>query len=164
VQSIPSFEDFQEDRPSLVLPKESPVISPALIRFISRCSPQDSINIWILFTDKGIFSQELYQQAKSTFRNSIANSTLKRRLKNRVGVDFLDLPVNPDYMDQVLKLGGRLRQRSKWLNAASIEVQVKAIEKMAQLPFVRQIKKVASFKRRLPEISSDWGKLHLLKA
>ncbi len=135
----------------LVLAKQRPVVSDRLADFISRLDPTDSVTVWVFFTDKGVFSQEQYQQAKTDFQNNITRSALKRRLKNGVDADFVDLPVSQSYVDQLENLGARLRHRSHWLNAVSVEIQAGMIEKVAELPFVREIRKVAAFKRRPPE-------------
>jgi len=158
-QSLEVWEEHQGVSSQLVSPKKYPVISPGLKLFILGSSSEDSLKVWVFFTDKGLFSQEKYQQAKADFRNSLTSSALKRRLKNKVGVDFLDLPVNQDYVEQVLKMGARLRQRSRWLNAVSIQIQADKIEEIAQLPFVRQIKKVVSFKRKPPKTEPQGGEL-----
>jgi hypothetical protein len=152
--------DLQDIYRPLVSRKEPPVISPALTRFIAERFPEDSLSVWVLFTDKDIFSEEQYEQARTTFTNSLTTSALRRRLRNRVETDFLDLPINQDYVDEVLNLGGRLRQRSRWLNAVSIQIQAGKIEATARLRFVRQIRKVVSFKRRPPKIESTLGKLY----
>jgi serine protease AprX len=135
----------------LVLAKEKPVVSNRLADLISRLDPTDSVAVWIFFTDKGIFSQEQYQQAKTDFENNITGFALRRRLKNGVSADFVDLPVNQSYVDQLEDLGARLRHRSHWLNAVSVEIQAGRIEKVVELPFVREIGKVAAFRRRPPE-------------
>ncbi len=162
-QSIDYPEYQKETSRFLASLKQFPVISPALMRFLSDRSSEDSVKVWIFFTDKGVLSQEQYQQAKANFKSSLTSSALKRRLKNRIEIDLLDLPVNQNYVDDVLKLGGKLRQRSRWLNAVSIQIQASKIEKIAQLPFVRKIKKVASFKRRPPKVEPIHGKLHQQK-
>jgi serine protease AprX len=135
----------------LVLAKQRPVVSNRLADFISRLDPKDSVTVWIFFTDKGIFSQEQYRQAKTDFQNDITGFALRRRLKNGVAPDFVDLPVSQSYVDQLEALGARLRHRSHWLNAVSAEIQAEKIERVAQLPFVREIRKVAAFRRRPPE-------------
>jgi hypothetical protein len=126
-------------------------------------SPEDSVKVWIFFTDKGIFSQAQFRLAKGTFKSSLTNAALKRRRKNRAEVDFLDLPVNQAYVNQAMLAGGRLRHRSRWLNAISLQIQVGKIEQIAQLPFVRQVKKVTSFGRRPPEIEPLRGELYKQK-
>jgi serine protease AprX len=117
------------------------------------------VKVWVFFTDKGIFSEKEYREAKREFRSSLLSSTLKRRLKNRVEVDFLDLAVHQDYIDKILQSGGKLRHTSRWLNAVSIQVEAGEIEMIAPLPFVRQIRRVASFKRTPPETQPEYGEL-----
>jgi len=162
-QSVEFSEEHHEVSQFLVSGKEYPVISPALTRFLSGYSLEDAVKVWVFFTDKGIFSQKQYQQAKATFKSLLSGSALKRRLKNRVEIDFLDLPVNHDYVEEVLELEGKLRQRSRWLNAISIQIRADKIERIAELPFVRKIKKVASFERRPPKIEPIYGKLYQQK-
>jgi serine protease AprX len=162
-QSIDLSTKGNKLTPPLISPKVNPVISPSLERFLTLCSPEDSVKIWVFFTDKGIFAQNQYEEAKLTCKNSFNSSALKRRLKNRVGIDFLDLPVNQNYIDEILGFGGTLRQKSRWLNAASFLIQVDKIEKIAQLSFAREIKKVASFRRKPAEITKTEDELYRLK-
>lgn len=148
--------------PKLFLEKQNPVISPALNRFLSGCASTDSVKIWVFFTDKGIFSQEEYQKARIDFGKTLTQAALKRRSKNKVPVDFIDLPLNRNYLDQILRLGAKLRQSSRWLNAVSIEIQTENVEKITQLPFVRHITRVATYQKRYPEITPflpKYGKL-----
>jgi len=115
-------------------------------------SPQEMVRVWVFFTDKGVFSEGEYRLAKGTLRSSLTKAALKRRQKNRVGVDFPDLPVNQNYVDQVLKVGGKLRHRSRWLNAVSVEIGIERVEEMTALSFVRQIRRVASYNRKPSEV------------
>jgi len=157
------LEGDQQSPPSVVSPKESPVVSTALSRFMADRASEDSVRVWVFSTDKGIFSQGRYRLAKGAFRSSLTSAALKRRLKNRVAVDFLDLPVNQGYVDEVLKVGGELRHRSRWLNAISVQIQAGKVDEIAKLPFVKQIKKVVSFKRRPLEIEPLRGELYKQK-
>ncbi len=142
----------------LVLTKEKPVVSARLADLISRLDPTDSVAVWVFFTNKSAFSQEQYQRAKTDFENNATRSAWRRRLKNGVSADFIDLPVSQDYVDQLVSLGARLRHRSRWLNAVSVEIQAGKIERVAELPFVREIQKVAAFRRRPPETIPFLGK------
>ena len=154
--------DESQELPSFVSPKVFPVVSTTLSRFMAERSAQESLKVWVFFTDKGVFSQGEYRLAKGTFRSSLSSAALKRRSKNRVGVDLLDLPVNPSYVDQVLKVGGELRHRSRWLNAISIRIRIDKVEGIAELPFVRQIRGVANHKRKPPEVEPLQGELYKL--
>ena len=63
-------------------------------------------------------------------------------------VDYTDLPISKGYIEQVLSSGARLRAKSRWLNAISVEADVGQIQKIAALPFVRKMDQVIGFKRR----------------
>jgi serine protease AprX len=128
-------------------PKTEPVISPDLSSLLSNLLETDTVKIWVFFTDKGIFALEDYNIAKAVFKNSLCPAGLKRRAKNKVDVDFCDLPVNENYVEEILSHGAKSRQKSRWLNAASFEIQTNKVADIASLPFVWQIKRVASFKR-----------------
>jgi serine protease AprX len=139
----------------LFSPKTQPVISPDLSSLLSSLSSTESLKIWIFFTDKGIFTQEDYNKSKASFRNSLCPAALERRMKNKVGVDFFDLPPNQNYVKEILSQKAKLRQKSRWLNAASFEIQAGEVKDVANFPFVRQIKRVAGFKRKPIEVDSD---------
>jgi serine protease AprX len=153
-------EEYKNIPRFLVSPKYHPVISPALDRVLSPLSPEDSVKVWVFFTDKGIFSLANYEEKVSHFKNLLTSSALRRREKNRVGIDFLDLPVFQVYLDEILKSGGVLCQKSRWLNAISIWLKKNRIEEISALPFVRRITKVAGFKRKPEEIQNDGIKLY----
>ncbi|MGB8656515.1 MAG: S8 family serine peptidase [Candidatus Zixiibacteriota bacterium] len=139
--------------------KQNPVISPSLQGYLSRCRPDDSVRIWVFFTDKGIFSEAQFEEAKAAFGKRLSNSALRKRLKNDAAIDFSDLPVDRNYIDEILKIGGRLRQSSRWLNAVSFQIQAPQLQKVADLPFVKEIKKVASYTRTPDETISIRGRL-----
>jgi serine protease AprX len=150
----PFIADTGEPQP-LFSPKTEPVISSELSFLLSSLLPTESVKIWVFFTDKGVFTQEDYNKSKASFRNSLCPAALKRRVKNKVRVDFFDLPPNQNYVEEILSQGAKLRQKSRWLNAASFEIQASKVEDVANLPFVRQIKRVAGFKRKPIEVDSD---------
>ncbi|MCH8290928.1 S8 family peptidase [Candidatus Poribacteria bacterium] len=80
--------------------------------------------VWILFTDKG----------SSTKVDSRTNET--------------DLSVEPRYIDAVLQIGGRLRSKSRWLNAIGLEAKPVEIRAIARLPFVREIHPILKYTDR----------------
>ena len=161
-QSITPLDGGKGVPQFLVLPKEEPVVSPTLKQFIFSLSSEDSVKVWVFFTDKGIFSLSQYDEEKTRFQSLLTSSALKRREKNKVGIDFLDLPVYQKYVDEILKWGGTLNQKSRWLNAASIRIQKSQIEKLSQLLFVKRIDKVADFKRAPDEIQNSGIQLYRL--
>jgi serine protease AprX len=145
--------DFSKSEPQILFsPKTEPVLSSELSFLLSSLSPAENVKIWVFFTDKSIFTQEEYNKSKASFRNSLCPAALKRRMKNRVGVDFFDLPLSQNYVEQILSYGAKLRQKSRWLNAASFEIQADKVAEIADLPFVKQIKRVTGFEREPVEV------------
>ncbi len=110
-----------------------------------------SRNVWVLFTDKGIFNDQQYQAALDAVSQAASPELRSRRLKSKVrGFDFDDIPVSEDYIRQVERLGGRLRATSDWLNAASFYLPAGAAEAVYGLPFVYAVKPVGGRTEREP--------------
>jgi hypothetical protein len=63
-------------------------------------------------------------------------------------MDVSDLPVFQPYIDGVLQLGATLRITSRWLNAVTVEVADSAISQILQLPYVKSVEPVATYKRQ----------------
>jgi serine protease AprX len=141
-QSLQPFE--------FVFPKESPVISEKFSQRVAKLNPQDKVKVWIFFTDKGFRNWEGYQSSINQAEKALTSKAAGRRSKTmKQGlVDFRDLPVNQDYINQILNSPAKERQKSRWLNAASFEVQVSDLEKISRLSFVRSIKPVLGGKRK----------------
>ena len=96
-----------------------------------------SREVWVFFTDKGIYNQADYGAAISAISRSAAVRSLARP-------DFNDIPVREPYIRQIEELGGRLRTVSKWLNAASFDMPPDLVAQVYSLPFVYDMKPVAS--------------------
>ncbi len=110
--------------------------------------------IWVHFTDKGFYDKAGFNDAASKI--SLTEKVKARRLKENIqGVLFLDLPVKADYVEKIIELGGRLRRESKWLNAASFEIEMAKLKVIEQMPFVYKIEPVAFFKKDTPIIPNN---------
>ena len=97
------------------------------------------------FTDK----------ANSTFSLSnpsayLSAKAVERRIRTGVGFDSLDIPVNANYIQQVLQLGNsNLLLKSKWFNSITVELLDTAIaaswkQQVEALPCVFQVKSLPS--------------------
>jgi subtilisin family serine protease len=141
----------------LVFPKDDPVISEKLRQHVSRLNAQESVKVWVFFTDKGFDDAERYQRALGQAEKGLTSRAAWRRSKTMKGplVDFRDLPVNQAYIDKLSDSQARLRQRSRWLNAASFEVSLGELEEIAKLSFVRSIRPLLGGKRKPIRIESD---------
>ena len=120
----------------------------------SRLSLSESNLVWIFFTDKGFRTEGEYQNLLKNFSLDYPAAVIEKRLQKRgVAYDFYDLPVYQKYIDEIIALGGRLRNVSNWLNAASFEVDQSLLSKIYRLPFVYEIRplKMNTFEVQVPE-------------
>lgn len=122
-------------------------ITPNLAEKLSELQSQDQVAAWIYFTDKGQISEETYNLVASQLpENSIKRRSKNFKNKNNL-VTFYDIPVNQEYIDQLLPSLKELRRTSRWLNAISAEIEVASIKKIEQLPFVKKIDILHTLKR-----------------
>ncbi|MBN2465595.1 hypothetical protein JXD38_08265, partial [candidate division WOR-3 bacterium] len=96
-----------------------------------------SREVWVFFTDKGIYSQTDYEAAVSAVGRGAA-------VRSGISPDFNDIPVRADYIRRIEELGGRLRTVSKWLNAASFDMPPDLVAQTYAQPFVYDMKPVVS--------------------
>ena len=127
--------------------KANPVISDWAARIIDRTAMDNKVKVWVYFTDKG-FADDIGLAAAASRQNvTLTTHAAARRAKvGRAQVEFGDLPVRQDYVDQIVAAGGTLRQKSRWLNAASFEVDRGLLPSISALPFVQKIDSVIGFK------------------
>jgi serine protease AprX len=138
------------DQEELVLPKATPVISEKFQQVLSQKKPEEKVKIWVFFTDKGIFDLGDYRAALNRATNVLTQRAARRRAKTMKPdlVDFRDLPVDHTYVNEISKYQAKLRQKSRWLNAASFEISVSRLYEISNLDFVRSIGPVLGGKRK----------------
>lgn len=74
----------------------------------------------------------------------LSQRSIDRRNRYGIQITINDLPVNPDYINQVLNTGVTLLNRSKWLNSISIETEDSlALVAIKALPFVKSSNPIA---------------------
>lgn len=100
-------------------------------------------NVWVFFTDKGIFTDEEYLAATSHLAQN-APLPVRERRQNIQDFDFDDLPVREDYIRRIESMGARMRTVSRWLNAASFEMTPELARQVWCLPFVHAVKPVCT--------------------
>lgn len=123
-----------------VQPKRNPVISGWAQSVIDNRSSYGKAKVWVYFVDKGVYSQDGMAAAAARQGITLTAAAAKRRAKvGRNHIEFLDIPVYQPYVDGVLASGAHLRHVSRWLNAASVEVDVNKLDDLAALPYVRKI-------------------------
>jgi hypothetical protein len=112
-------------------------ISPA-IRFHA---PSETQKVWVLFADKGFSTTSDQRRAIDQYQTQMSNRA-KHRRKSRAPLrrpDFTDLSVESRYIEAVLRLGGKLRSKSRWLNGIGLEATAQEIREITRLSFVRAI-------------------------
>lgn len=147
---------------SLVLARSNPVvqdpvflkaklaeaIAPAASSYLSQHQMNGKVKVWVYFTDKGIYNKQQMATAALAVQQGFTERALARRHRNGINeVLFSDLPVKSEYVNLVAGTGAKLRRVSKWLNAASYEVEQSGLSFIAGFPFVEKIEPVAAFKK-----------------
>lgn len=120
-------------------------ISNRLSERISTIKANETELVWIFFTDKGKSLNKYFEKPSSV----VSPKSLDRRAKyykDRPLIDETDIPVNQGYIEQVEKLGVKVKHKTKWFNGISAYVKKKDIEKIAVLSFVKKIDLVRKFK------------------
>jgi len=107
---------------------------------------------WVELTDKNntpysVFRPQEYLSAKA----------LDRRELQGIEIDELDLPITPDYINQIVALGVTIQNKSKWLNSLAIHTTDEALlKKIATLPFVKSVKPLGKFRTvTKPKLRTD---------
>lgn len=133
----------------VVREKADQPVSPAARQFLGERGG-DKVKVWVYFTDKGVFGKEGFSSLASAA--SISEKVMARRAKTGTDrVMFVDLPVVEEYVRAVEGLGGELRRVSKWLNAASFEVDAGQLDAIGSLEHVAQIVPLSGFRKEYPE-------------
>jgi hypothetical protein len=115
---------------------------------------EDSLVVWILFRDKGLFTPAELDRARQTYEAGLPDRTIRRLQKARGPaplVGYEDLPVCQGYRDFLIKKGIELRATTRWFNGVSARVPVKRLAEIAGLPFVRDVVPVSRRIPRLPD-------------
>ena len=118
-------------------PDQHAKISPA-IRFRP---PHETLRVWVLFADKGFSPASNLHRAIEQYQTQMSNRAKSRReLRAHLShPDVTDLPIESRYIEAVLRLGGKLRSRSRWLNGIGLAATAQEIREIARLSFVRAI-------------------------
>jgi len=121
-------------------------ISPRLSR---RVELGGSAPAWVFLTDKAGSDRD------PAAMDYLSARALSRRAKTRrpeVLTDDADLPLSPTYLSFFEGRGWKLRARSRWLNAVSLEVDASRLAELARQPFVESIAAVAASRPFRPGI------------
>ena len=128
----------------------------------------DKINtknlIWITFTDKG--NTDFINSKISHPETFLTQRAIERRMKVKPAnalVDFSDIPLNYEYVNELINSGIEIKNKSKWFNSVSCYATENQIEQLIENNFVRKVDIVKTFKKSdtdnelniNPEIEAD---------
>lgn len=69
----------------------------------------------------------------------LSERAIQRRIRQNIIIDSLDLPVNQNYIDEVVKIGASFIHASKWLNGITVKAETDSFAvKVSKLPFVME--------------------------
>ncbi|MCP4568571.1 MAG: S8 family serine peptidase [FCB group bacterium] len=138
---------------SLTQDKESGNMIEVVKIFLGPRAIDGNAKIWVFFTDKNVFDKNQFSRAASEI--SMTERARQRRIKmGRQEVTFADLPVHKDYILEIETLGAKLRRQSRWLNAASFDIPLEAVDLVNSLPFVSRIRPMVGFFGEPSKVSS----------
>lgn len=103
---------------------------------------------WIQFTDK---NDSPYSIEKPN--EYLSERAIERRKRYNIKIDESDLPVNPNYLNEVRKLGGVVYTTSKWFNAATVFAEEDVLKEIVKLPFVKSAEPVGRYSKPRPKRS-----------
>ena len=123
--------------------KCQPVVTATARQYLER-QDREQVTVWVFFTDKGVSSQPSFD-TQADHRRLTTRAARRRAKMNLDRILFADLPVVTEYIEAIEVLGARHRRSSRWLNAASFEVSLNLLDRLAALPIVAEIRPVAAF-------------------
>jgi subtilisin family serine protease len=134
----------------LKIAAKDPKIPDRFLEKMRESTPEQEFKIWVFLTDKGIFDQKAYKASLEQVELRFTERAISRRERRteKGEFDFHDIPVNTDYISRLAEAGLRVAGQSRWLNAVSGYASKAVIEKIAESPFVAEVRPVANSIRR----------------
>lgn len=110
--------------------------------------------IWVDFTDKGNNIDSYFANPETV----VSNKSLARRSKYFDQANILkysDIPVNQEYIEQLIQDGFVVKHKSKWLNSVSGYANLETINKITLHSFVKLLDVVGIYSAKKDDIEFD---------
>ncbi|MEJ2053495.1 MAG: hypothetical protein P8X42_06205, partial [Calditrichaceae bacterium] len=131
------------------------ILLTAITLFAQNSSKPDNTNkVWIYFKDKGTITSEKLHKAAGL----ISERALQRRHKVKPDKEIItarDLPVKQAYIDAIKPYIKKLRARSRWLNAVSVELTPDKISIIKSFDFVKKVTPVLTYRKDIPKQTKE---------
>lgn len=109
----------------------------------------NSINktlIWITLNNKGNNTEYKLSHPETYLTQKAIERRMKVKPLNSL-VDFSDLPLNYEYVNEIIRNGIEIKNRSKWFNSVSCYATKNQIEEIISNDFVKKVDLVKTFKK-----------------
>jgi subtilisin family serine protease len=105
---------------------------------------------WVFFNDKDLKDEAAVRAALERVERSLTVKAKERRTQifGSLALDERDIPVSPRYIQALKDAGFRVKARSRWLNAVSVTAPRSRLDSVIELPFVKAVKPVLTYKRK----------------
>jgi subtilisin family serine protease len=114
-------------------------ISPVLGQKISQATPGQILQVWVFFKDKGENLSTRLQAAEQSLLPKARERRLRHFGPESELVDFYDIPVNSVYIANLQNFDLKIRHKSRWLNAVSIDVSPEVFAQIKNLDFIMRL-------------------------
>jgi subtilisin family serine protease len=122
-------------------------VEPGLLRSLDA-APDDTLSAWIEFSDKGEESPADLARRLADAGQALSPKTRARRLRaHAAAVDYLDLPVEPSYLEALRARGLVPYGASRWFNRVAVRAPARRVVDVANLPFVTHVAPVEVMRR-----------------
>ncbi|MGB9665217.1 MAG: hypothetical protein ACPL25_09930, partial [Ignavibacteria bacterium] len=128
-------------------------IGKYLKNYLELNKNSEPIKVWIYFTDKGENLERFYLNPELVV-SKISLERRKKVLPENQLIDYQDLPVNSNYINQLKNYVIEVKHSSRWFNSVSAIVYSSQINELVQLPFIKEIELVERF-RKAPEPATE---------
>ncbi|NCS87978.1 MAG: hypothetical protein AUK34_00045 [Ignavibacteria bacterium CG2_30_36_16] len=115
--------------------------------------PAEKQLVWIYLADKANALQKYFDEPLTVVSEKSLNRRSKYLSQNSL-IDFTDLPVHQNYINELVSLGFKLKQLSRWFNAVSGYVDSHTAKKIASLQFVKKIDLVAKLRKEYESVNT----------
>ena len=122
---------------------------------LNASSDKAELLVWVFFNDKGDNTDHYFANPESV----VSEKSLKRRAKVLPPdelISNMDLPVNSEYIEKIVSLGFKVKQKTKWLNGVSGYVTKSEIGLISQLSTVKSLDVVHKYKKNY-SVEEDAG-------
>ncbi len=102
-------------------------------------SEKEFYPVWIFFKDKGNKINLKLSEAESNLPEHAVQRRKKIMGSKSTYATFYDIPIQNSYLNEISILSQKIRQKSNWLNAVSVEATENQINTIAALPFVKKV-------------------------